>query len=139
MSTSINTKSLRNNRRRRGTAVVELAVCVPVLVLIVLGAMSATTMIFMRTAAVQSAYETVKEVVRPNGDSVRALERGRAVLEFRNIVPQSIEISPSNVEVQDPGTPITVTVRASAAENRLFTFGVFSGGEVEVQATMVKE
>ena len=82
MSTSINTKSLRNNRRRRGTAVVELAVCVPVLVLIVLGAMSATTMIFMRTAAVQSAYETVKEESDPTATALGLWKEGEPSWSF---------------------------------------------------------
>ena len=125
--------------RRRGAAVVELAVCLPVIALIVMGSLAATSMIFLRTAAVQSAYETIREAVKTKGDVDNALEKGRAVLEFRNIVPESVTFSPNNVELQDPGTPITVTVRVRSDENGFFTFGPFRDQIVEVQATMVKE
>jgi len=125
--------------RRRGAAVVELAVCLPVITLIVMGSMAATSMIFLRTAAVQAAYETIREAVKTRGDVDNALEKGRAVLEFRNITPESVTFSPGNVANQEPGTPITVTVRVSSVENGLFTFGPFREQSVEVQATMVKE
>ena len=46
---------------RFGNATVELAVCLPVLVLIIFGSLQASSMYFLRQAMVQSAYEGVKE------------------------------------------------------------------------------
>ena len=39
-----------HNKRRKGAATVELAVCLPMLVILVFGSLSATSMIFMRQA-----------------------------------------------------------------------------------------
>ncbi len=130
---------IRPNQYRIGSATVELAVCLPVLVIIVMGSLSATSMIFMRSAAVQSAYETIKEAVRQDGDVAGALAQGRAVLEFRNLTADSITFEPANVAAQDRGTPVTVTVVTSATTNGLFSFGPFANQVVEVQATMLKE
>jgi len=44
--------------RRRGTSTVELAVCLPVIFLLSMGAMEGASLIFLRQAMVQSAYET---------------------------------------------------------------------------------
>ena len=53
--------------RRRGAATVELAVCLPVIFLLSMGAMEGASLIFLRQAMVQSAYEAVKEAVRTDG------------------------------------------------------------------------
>lgn len=117
----------------------ELAVCLPILVLLVFGSLSATSMIFIRQAVVQSAYETIKATVKPEGSVAQGRQRGEEVLSFRNITASSVRFNPSNVEAQPKGTPITVTIQAAADRNRFFSFGVFEGQLVEVSATMLKE
>jgi hypothetical protein len=125
-------------RNRLGTAAVELAVCLPVLILVVFGSLAATSAIFFRTAVVQSTYETLKEAVRFRGDMDTALARGNAVLSFRNLTPTSFVFDPPNVAEQERGTPITLTVTAEA-EGNIFTFGAFAGRQIVVQSTMSKE
>ena len=125
--------------RRHGAATVELAVCLPVLILLVLGSLSATSMIFMRQAVVQSAYETIREVVKPNGSETIARQRGEDVLSFRNVVASSVTFDPADPENQVRGTPITVTVQAGADPSKFYSFGPFVGQTIEVSATMVKE
>ena len=125
--------------QRRGTATIELAVCIPVLAIIVFGSLSATSMIFLRTAAIQSAYETIKEAVKTDGDVNLALAKGNAVLSFRNITPTSVTFDPSDVANQEPGTPITVTVQVESGSNSAFSFGPFAGRIIQVQSTMLKE
>ncbi len=129
----------RQRQARHGVATVELAVCLPVLALLVFGTLSATSMIFLRQAVVQSAYETVKSAVRSRGSVAEGLEVGRQVLEFRNITASSVVFEPANVDDQVKGTPITVTVRAEADPSRFFSFGPFAGQSVEVSVTMLKE
>ena len=130
---------IKRKNKKRGAATVELAVCLPVLFLLVLGSLSATSMIFMRQAIVQSAYETVKEATRPDGDAGLAIQRGTAVLNFRNVVPGSIVFDPIDPEAAAPGTPVTVTIRAGVDPDRFYTFGPFANRTIEVSATMVKE
>ena len=108
-------KTLKTNRRantqrggaqRRGTATVELAVCLPLLFILSMGAMEGASLIFLRQALIQSAYETVKESVRTNGSQAEGLVRGEQTLSFRNIDSPSITFSPTNVDSLDPGTPV---------------------------------
>ena len=125
--------------RRRGAATVELAVCLPVIFLLSMGAMEGASLIFLRQAMVQSAYETVKEAVRTDGSQAQGLVLGEQVLSFRGVTDQSITFNPSNVDQLDPGTPVTVTVSAPGDSNSVFPFGPFQNREISVQATMLKE
>lgn len=47
-------------RKRRGAAVVEFAVCLPVIIIIVFGAIEAASLLFLKQALIQSAYERRK-------------------------------------------------------------------------------
>ena len=141
-------KTLKTNRRantqrggaqRRGTATVELAVCLPLLFILSMGAMEGASLIFLRQALIQSAYETVKESVRTNGSQAEGLVRGEQTLSFRNIDSPSITFSPTNVDSLDPGTPVTVTVSAPGDSNSVFPFGPFKNQTITVSATMLKE
>ena len=104
-----------------------------------MGAMEGASLIFLRQAMVQSAYETVKEAVRTDGSQAQGLVLGEQVLSFRGVTDQSITFNPSNVEQLDPGTPVTVTVSAPGDSNSVFPFGPFQNREISVQATMLKE
>ena len=136
MFTSLNaSKSVRHNRsKRRGAAAVELAVCLPAIVLIAFGAIQATSMTFLRQACVQSAYETVKESVRRNGTQAGGNQLGQQVLATRNVTGGNISFSPANVDAAAKGTPITVTVTAPGDANTVYPFGPFSGQTITVQA-----
>ena len=133
----------RNKKRgfiqRRAVAAVELAVCLPVIVLLALGSMEAASMIFLRQALVQSAYETVKEAASAQGSEALALTRGQEVLAFRDIQDETVTINPAGTEDLERGTEITVTVSAPGDTNSIFPFGPFRNREVSVSATMFKE
>lgn len=135
--------NLKNKKRgfiqRRAVAAVELAVCLPVIVLLALGSMEAASMIFLRQALVQSAYETAKEAASAQGSEALALTRGQEVLAFRNIQDETITLVPAGTEDLDRGTEITVTVSAPGNTNSIFPFGPFRDREVSVSATMFKE
>lgn len=132
-------RSVYKSSHRKGAATVELAVCLPVLLIIVLGCLAATSMIFVRSAVVQSAYEAIKEAVREDGDLAVAQAQANAVLTFRNITPTSIVFDPADVANQVDGTPITVTVTANAQNNGIFSVGPLSNRTIAVSATMLKE
>jgi len=104
-----------------------------------MGAMEGASLIFLRQAMVQSAYETVKESVRTNGSQAQGLVRGEQVLSFRGVTGQTFSFEPANVDVLEPGTPVTVTVRAPGDSNSVFPFGPFQNRIIAVQATMLKE
>ena len=139
MPTQRSKSVLRKSPKRRAAATVELAVCLPVIVILAIGSMESASMIFLRQAMVQSAYESVKEAVKTNGSKATALTRGQEVLAFRDISGESITFEPSNVDDLAPGTPVTVTVSAPGDANSVIPFGPFKGRTISVSATMLKE
>ena len=124
---------------RRAAAAVELAICLPVVVLIVLSSIEGASMIFLRQALCQSSYEAVKAAVKHRGTEQEAIDRGNDVLAGRSIDGAEFEFSVKNVEQTKRGNDITVTVSAPANQNSILPFGPFKDRRIEVSATMIKE
>lgn len=117
----------------------EFAVCLPVIILIVLGSIEAASMLFLRQALVQSAYEGAKVAARTRGDNPSALNAIESVASGRRIKNTNVIFSPSNVESAEPGDIIRVTVSAPGDANSFIPFGPFKNRTVAAQAVMVKE
>lgn len=123
----------------RGTATVELAVCLPVIVLLLFASLEGANMLFLRQAVVQSAYETAKSVAKTNGVQATAITLGEQVLSSRNIVAPTIVFDPPNVQSLAPGTPFSVTVSVPGDSRSITQIGPFKGLIIRAQAAMVKE
>lgn len=132
-------KSERRRNRRTGAAVVELAVCLPLIVLLTFASLEGANMLFMRQAAVQAAYEAVKSAAKSNGTLTSATTIGQDVLNSRNIQIDSMTFNPTNVETLAEGTPIVVTVAIRGDSRNITGIGPFRGLLIEAQATMMKE
>ena len=126
------------NRRRRGAALVEFAICIPFLTLIVLASMEATNYIFLRQALVQSAYEGVRVAINPQSNRAAAVTRINEVLAGRNVNGATIAFAP-DPDSADRGDDIVVTVAAPSNQNLLFNLPGFSNRNVTITATMVRE
>lgn len=137
-TTTVAGKSIRPHRRQ-GAAVIELAVCLPVIFLVAMGAIEATSMTFLRQSLVQASYETIRESVKTDGSQAVGLQLGQQVLNARNIQNFNIAFNPADVDDLDRGTPVTVTATAPGDINTIFPFGPFAGQVITVQATMLKE
>lgn len=124
--------------QRRGAALVELAICLPVLLLIVYGALEAAGMIFLRQALVQSSYEAAK-IAAKSGDLNAAREAALNVAEGRKISELNIEFTPDTAQGLTRGTPLTVSVSAPGDQSSPLPLGLFRGLTVSAQTVMVKE
>ena len=136
---SRNRNRIARAKSHRGAAAVEFAVCLPVVLLVVFGSIQAASMLFLRQATIQAAYEGVKVAVVGTGTDDRVREAAQAVLDGRQLTGVTIDIQPSNVDTLDAGTVIEVTISAPSDENTLFPFGLFTGTIVSANAVMVKE
>jgi hypothetical protein len=128
-----------NHGNRDGAALVEFAVCLPVLLILVLGSMEATSAIFVRQALTTSAYEGIREATQVGGTTAGATSRAQAVLTARNIRGSSIRVLPADVRSVARGEPITFEVSASFALNSPFFGNVISDRTTTVRTVMVKE
>jgi hypothetical protein len=132
----------QNNGRsapRKGAALVEFAVCLPVLMVLVLGSMEATSAIFVRQALTTSAYEGIREAVRPSGSTVTATNRAQAILTARGIRSSSIRLLPADIRNVPRGEPVTIEVSAPFAANSTFFGKVIADRTTTVRTVMTKE
>lgn len=132
-------RSNRVSNKRKGAAVVEFAITVPVIVLIVFGTIEAASMMFLRQALVQASYESIKIAARNEGSQLAAVNAAEQVAQGRRIQGLQITFEPSNTENAPRGTMLRVLVSAPADSNSLIPFGIFKDRRVSADAVMIKE
>lgn len=125
-------------RSRSGSATVELAICLPVILLVVGGAVEGANFAFLRQTLSQSAYEGIKVAVRRNSNSADGLAAARALVQQRNLQGVTFQFQPDPAAAA-PGSPVTFIVTAPGDANSQFPVGPFSGRTISVRATMAKE
>ena len=123
---------------RHGIAAVELAVCLPVLMLLMLGAIESSNIVFLRQALVQASYEAAKLASRPEATAADAAARAQGVLTAREIDGYSVSLTPPTTKNLARGTDISVTITAPMDANKLVPFTPFSGQTLSVSMTSVK-
>ncbi len=128
----------RRNSRRRGAAVAELAVCLPLLVLLAVASIEACAMIYLKQSLTIAAYEGARVALIPGSADVNVAEQCRRILEARRVHDASVAISPS-VAGSAPGTFIAVTVQAPCRENSPIAGSFFPGRVLVGHVEMMKE
>ncbi len=126
-------------RDRQGAAVVEFAVCLPVLMLLILGSIEATSAVFLKQALTTSAYEGVRAAIRSGSTTAQATQRANDVLSVRQVRNATVTFVPANVAAAARGQRITVEVSAPVSSNSPFIGRVIADQVVRVRSVMVKE
>lgn len=126
-------------RSRRAAAAVETAIALPVLLVLVFGAIELADGIFMKQALSVAAYEGARAVTRQKGTSAEGRLRVDEVLAARGITDYTLTIEP----VATPETPRStqMTVRLSAPSNSISwsPLRLFSGKTIEKTVCMVRQ
>lgn len=102
---------------RQAAAVVELAVCLPIILMLTFGAIEAANAIYLKQALVTAAYESARAATSTGGTEGDGEAKFEEVLEVRGVKNANIEFSPSITPLISPGTPITVTITAPSNSN----------------------
>lgn len=137
--------SLRQTRR--GTAAVEAAFCIPVVVILMLGTLEICSGIFLSESLTVSAYEACRAGIRRNSTADDVYARAVEILAERNVTlpsdgngnPQGITIEPENFSALKALDPIKVTISAPTAGNSIFVFDTLVDRNVTTSVTMVRE
>jgi Flp pilus assembly protein TadG len=124
---------------RRGVAVVELAVCLPVLLILVVGAIEGSNFIFLKQAVTVAAYESAQVATRANGKQADAETRANQILAARSIDQSIVVFSPTNPEKAARGDLITVSVTAPVSANSIGLDWFFDDQIVSTSVSMVKD
>ena len=129
----------RTRPKKRGIATVEFAICLPVLVLIILGSLEACNLIFLKQALTEAAYQGAIVAMRPNATEADVTARIQSILDARDIQQASIVIANGNFAGVNSGDIFSVRVDAEGAANRIGPQIVPVLGIVESTATTIKQ
>lgn len=136
--------SRRNLRResRRGAAVVEAALCIPLVVMLMLGTLEVCSGIYLKESLTVAAFEGVRSGVgrRTTRDDVAASVD--QMLKDRNVVlgqSGEILIEPEDFSTLKALDPISVTITAPTAGNSLYIFDSLVNRNVRARVIMVRE
>jgi len=128
-------RKLRRRRSRAGIAVVEFAVCNPILMAMVMGVIESSNAVFLQQALTSAAYEAANVASAIGGTSAEATIRANAVLAALQIKSGTVSISPAVTTATPIGTTIVVTVSAPFASNSL-VFGYIGSPTLSAKITI---
>lgn len=106
-------------RRRQGTAIVELAVCLPLLVFVVFVSIELCNAKHLKQALTEASYEGALVGSQPKATEQKIVQRIQTVLNARGITGSSIAVDAGGASFDDlvPGELFTVDVTAPVSEN----------------------
>ena len=102
-------------KERRGIAVTELAVCLPLLFLIIFGSIEACNAIFLRQALTEAAYEGALVGMKPSATTTQVEQRVQSILDARSITGSTIFAGEGVQPIEQLATGARFRVRVSAS------------------------
>ena len=115
-------KRSKRPTKTRGAAVVELAICLPVLFFIVFGSIEASHTVFLKQALREASYHGASVAIRPGSSETDVTTATLTVLTARGIQATSATaegISGASFDTLKRGDLFRVTADADIGPNRL--------------------
>jgi len=134
-------KGLRRHGRSRtprGVAAAELAVCLPVVVLLVIGTIEACSAIFLKQSLTVAAYEGVRTAVL-DGTPGSVQAACKQILTDRKVQRATVTMTPADLSSLEPGEFIDVTVSAPCDPNSVVPTTFYRGRTLSTTASMMVE
>ncbi|MEM8668854.1 MAG: TadE family protein [Planctomycetota bacterium] len=125
--------------KRHGVAVIELALCLPVLVLILLATVETCVMIQLRQNLAITAYEGARVGILPGTEASTVDSQCQMLLDDRNIQGYSVTMDPSDPTTMDEGDSFRVTIDVDCAANSVFGGMMFQGKTLSESVVMKAE
>ena len=129
----------RHNSLREGVAATEFAVCLPVLVLLMLGVIETSTMVFLKQSLEVAAYEGAHMGVMPDSERSDVIDICEAILTDRRVNGATIDVVPADLGSVAPGDFFEVRVSAPTNANAILPLNFFSGMTLSSSASFMKE
>jgi Flp pilus assembly protein TadG len=125
--------------KRRGVAAAELAVCLPIVVLLVLATIEACTMVFLKQSLTVASYEGVRTALVKGATSQDVQTACKQILTDRNVDGAIVTVSPANIPALNPGDLVDVTVTAPCGPNSVLPIMFYQGKSLTTTASMMIE
>ncbi|MEM9645964.1 MAG: TadE family protein [Planctomycetota bacterium] len=109
---------------------VELAVCLPVLVLIVIATIEACTMLFVSQSLKVTAYEGARVGIVPTSKKENVIFQCETILKDRGVKDFSVTMNPADPDSLVAGDYFEVTVSAGYDANSLLNGWMYAGNTI---------
>jgi len=129
----------RGVSQQRGVAVTELAVCLPMLVLIVLATIETCTLIFVQQSLSIAAYEGARVSLVPDVTDANVVFQCETILQGRDVQDFTTSVTPTDIPNAAVGTWIRVETSAPFSSNSLVGGWLFNGRTLSASVEMRKE
>lgn len=126
-------------RNRNGVAAVEMAVVLPVLLLVLFGTTNLSQFIFFRKSLVGATQEGMRLASQRTSTVADVEARVRAVLQSRRIQECTVSITPASFDKMKPGNRVDIVVTASFTGFGLGVLGSSSQIPVNVETSVLRE
>lgn len=103
--------------RRHGVTAVELAICLPVLVLVTLATVEACAMLYLKQSLKIAAYEAGRVALVPDAEQQHIRAQCALLLASRNVRGYSVTTHPPRLDRLARGELFRVSVSAPCVEN----------------------
>jgi hypothetical protein len=127
-----------SQRMRRGAAAVELAICLPVMVTLVMGSIECANVIFLKQSLTAAAYEAAQVVTTDGATTEDARTRANSVLTTFGVRSANVVIVPEVTPMTPAGTRVRVTVTAPIRQNSTLLRFFEAAGTSTASVTMVR-
>ncbi len=127
------------SRKTRGVAAAELAVCLPVVVLLVIATIEACSAIFLKQSLTVAAYEGVRTVLEEGNTLGTVQATCNQILTDRNVQGATVTVTPADIAALQPGDFVDVTVSAPCDTNSLVPTSFYRGRRLSATASMMVE
>ena len=127
--------------KQKGAAVVELALTLPVLLMVTFGTLEVCNRMFLRQTAAVAAYEGARLAARRTVSQAQVEARCLSLLQGRRIVGGQVVISPAGDALTSlpTGGQLTVRVTIPIARNTPVSYVLSTTGSISSTAVMLRE
>lgn len=130
----------RKRKQRRGAAVVEFALIVPVMLVFTFGMIELTRISSVKESLTQASREGARVGVRPTADASDVTTRVNEELEIMGLTEASVTITPSVLEDATPGDYIRVQITIPFSEaSWIPSFFQFDSMDISAETVMRRE
>lgn len=129
---------------RRGAAVVELAVVLPVLMILVFGSIELCQRLYTKQSVVIAAYESCRVATRQNSTTESVLSACETLLDQQGVKGATIQIrdltnGQNNLDASATGDEMRVRITVDWADNVISRYVLAAQGNFRVDAVMLRE
>lgn len=129
----------RAARPSRGVAATELAVCLPVVVLLVIATLEACSAVFLKQSLTVAAYEGARTAIVPGATPGTVQASCDQILKDRKVKSAKVTVTPANIAALKPGDYVDVTVTAPCSANSVVPVNFYRGRNMTANASMMIE